>query len=105
VSSHLYKPSLRRFPKTLPEPNYPHHDMVKHVTSSGYVYFRNEKTFFLSSAIAGQSIGLEEEQDSIWRINFMDLDLGFLDEQTMKFTPISPEESFQRISSPSRENS
>ena len=101
----LYKPSLRRFPKTLPEPNYPHHDMVKHVTSSGYVYFRNEKTFFLSSAIAGQSIGLEEEQDSIWRINFMDLDLGFLDEQTMKFTPISPEESFQRISSPSRENS
>ena len=53
----------------------------------------------------GQSIGLEEEQDSIWRINFMDLDLGFLDEQTMKFTPISPEESFQRISSPSRENS
>jgi hypothetical protein len=34
----------------------------------------------------------------------MDLDLGFLDDQTMKFTPISPEESHQRISPPSREN-
>jgi hypothetical protein len=30
-------------------------------------------------------------------------DLGFLDEQTMKFTPISPEDSHQRLSSPSRE--
>jgi transposase InsO family protein len=100
----LYKPSLRRYPRTLPEPNYLHHDMVKHVSSSGYVYFRNGKNFFLSLALADQSIGLEEEQDSIWRINFMDLDLGFLDEQTMRFTPISPEESFQRLSSSSREN-
>ena len=33
--------------------------------------------------------------------NFMDLDLGFLDEQTMKFKPISPEDSDQRLSSPS----
>ena len=57
----------------------------------------------LGGALADQTIGFEEEQDGIWRINFMDLDLGFLDEQTMKFTPISPEDSHQRLSSPSRE--
>ena len=101
--SDLYKPSLRRFPQTLPEPDYPDHDMVKRVNSIGYVYFRNYKAFFLSKALADQPIGFEEEQDSIWRLNFMDLDLGFLDEQTMKFTPISPEESHQRLSSSSRE--
>ena len=73
------------------------------VHGAGTVHFRGLNEFFLSRALAGQTVGLEEEQDGIWRINFMDLDLGFLDEQTMKFTPISPENSDQRISSPSRE--
>jgi hypothetical protein len=53
--------------------------------------------------LVDQTIGLEEEQDGIWRVNFMDLDLGFLDEQTMKFTPISPQESHLQLSQPSKE--
>jgi transposase InsO family protein len=100
----LYKPSLKRYPDSLPEPSYPNHDLVRHVATNGCVYFRARKTFFISCALADQPVGFEEEGDGIWRINFMDLDLGFLDEQTMKFTPISPEESHQRISQPSREN-
>jgi transposase InsO family protein len=99
----IYKPSLKRYPDRLPEPVYSHHDLVRTVHDAGTVHFRGTNKFFVSRALAGQTIGLEEEQDGIWRINFMDLDLGFLDEQTMKFTPISPEESHQRLSSPSRE--
>ena len=99
----LYKPSLKRYPTTLPEPSYPHHDLVRVVRPNGSVYFRGQHSFFISQALADQPVGFEEEQDGIWRINFMDLDLGFLDEQTMKFSPISPEESHQRISQPSRE--
>ena len=98
----LYKLSLKRYPDRLPEPVYSHHDLVRVVHSSGTVHFQGTN-IFVSRALAGQPIGLEEEQDGIWRINFMDLDLGFLDEATMKFTPISPEDSDQRISSPSRE--
>ena len=100
----LYKPSLKRFPDRVPEPVYPDHDLVRHVSGSGYVYFRKGRTFFISTALADQTIGLEEEQDGIWRINFMDLDLGFLDEESMKFASITPEESYQRISLPSRES-
>lgn len=99
----LYKPSLKRFPDHSPEPTYPNHDLVRKVHESGSVLFRDGKNFFISTALAGEAIGFEEEEDGIWRINFMDLDLGFLDEETMKFTPISPEESHQRLSSPSRE--
>jgi len=99
----LYKPSLRRYPDRLPELHYADHDLVRVVHSTGTVHFRALNKFFISQALAGQTIGFEEEQDGIWRINFMDLDLGFLDEQTMKFIPISPEDSDQRISSPSRE--
>jgi hypothetical protein len=58
---------------------------VRVVHSTGTVHFRGLNKFFISRALAGQTIGLEEEQDGIWRINFMDLDLGFFDEQTMKF--------------------
>ena len=98
----IYKPSLKRYPETLPEPNYLQHDLVLPVGSNGSVYFRG-KSFFISMALVDQAVGLEEEQDGIWRINFMDLDLGFLDEEAMKFTPISPEESALRISQPSGE--
>ena len=99
----IYKPSLKRYPDRLPEPTYPHHDLVRQVYSTGSVLFREGKSFFISVALADQAVGFEEEEDGLWRINFMDLDLGFFDEQTMKFTPISPEESQQRISPPSRE--
>jgi transposase InsO family protein len=99
----FYKPSLKRFPDRLPEPTYPNHDLVRKVYESGSVLFREGKSFFISTALAGEAIGFEEEEDGIWRINFMDLDLGFLDDETMKFIPISPEESYQRLSSPSRE--
>jgi putative transposase len=98
----VYKPSLNRYPETLPEPSYLHHDLVRPVRSNGFVYFQG-KTVFISLALADQTIGLEEEQDGIWRISFMDLDLGFLDEQTMRFTPISPEDSQLRLSPPFRE--
>jgi len=99
----LYKASLKRYPDRLPEPTYPDHDLVRQVYPNGSVGFRDGKSFFISAALADQTIGFEEEEDGLWRINFMDLDLGFLDEETVKFTPISPEESHQRISPPSGE--
>jgi len=98
----LYKLSLKRYPDRLPEPVYSHHDLVRVVHSTGTVSFHGTN-ILLSRTLADQPVGFEEEQDGIWRIHFMDLDLGFLDEQTMKFTPISPEDSHQRLSSPSRE--
>jgi len=98
----VHQQSLKRYPEKLAEPVYSNPDLVRVVHSSGTVSF-NRKNVFLSRALIDQPVGFEEEQDGIWRINFMDLDLGFLDEQTMKFTPISPEDSDQRISSSSRE--
>ena len=101
----LYKPSLKRYPDQLPEPVYAHHDLVRVVQSTGGVSFRDNKNFYISQALADQTIGFEEEEDGLWRINFMDLDLGFLDEQTMKFSPISPEDSDHRLRKRDREHS
>jgi transposase InsO family protein len=93
----FYKPSLKRYPDNLPEPVYSHHDLVRVVYPNGSVHFRGQNNFFISQALADQAIGFVEEQDGIWRINFMDVDLGFLDEETMKFSPISPEHSDHRL--------
>jgi transposase InsO family protein len=93
----VYKPSLKRYPDKLPEPVYSHHDLVRVVQASGSVHFRGQNNVFISYALVDQTIGFEEEQDGIWRINFMDLDLGFLDEETMKFSPIAPEDSDHRL--------
>jgi transposase InsO family protein len=101
----LYKPSLNRYPDRLPEPSYPHHDLVRTVHDNGAICFRGKQSVFISRALIDQTIGLEEEQDGIWRINFMDLDLGFLDEETMKFSPISPEDSDHRWAKRDREHS
>jgi putative transposase len=95
----VYRPSRRPFPDHLPDPSYPEHTLVKQVSSCGSVHFKGkEGYFYLGQALAYQPIALEQEDDQIWRVSFMDLDLGFLDEATMKFVAISPEESSLRLS-------
>jgi transposase InsO family protein len=71
----IYKPSPRKLPKTLPEPNYPEHDDVVPVSRIGHIYFRR-KQVYLSSALAFQYVGLREESDGRWLVTFMNLDLG-----------------------------
>ena len=57
----FYKASLKRYPEQLPEPHYPNHDLIKAVSSTGSVHFHGKSGyFFLSQALAGQTIGLEE---------------------------------------------
>jgi len=52
----IYKPSLKRYPDRLPEPTYPNHDLVRQVYASGSVCFREGKSFFISTALADQTI-------------------------------------------------
>src|SRR4029079_9418925 len=58
----LYKPSLRRYPDWLTELHYADHDLVRVVHSTGTVHFRALNKFFISQALAGQTIGFKKEQ-------------------------------------------
>jgi len=85
----VYIPSVKTFPLHLPEPTYPSYDMTKSVASGGKVHFKGKRQyFFLGESLNGQKVGLIEEEEDIWRVSFMDLDLGFLDARTMKFKPL-----------------
>ena len=43
---------------------------------------------FLSSALAGEQVGLRELEDNLWLVSFLYLDLGLLDLRTSKVRPI-----------------
>ncbi|MBL6989487.1 MAG: hypothetical protein ISR65_06900 [Bacteriovoracaceae bacterium] len=44
--------------------------------------------FFLSSVFGGQPIGLNEVDDDLWLVSFMDYDLGYYDLKEREFAVI-----------------
>ena len=87
VPSDFYRPSLRTFPNALPELLYPLHDSTKMVAANGTIKFGRDKCVHIGEALAYQNVGLREEDDGLWRISFMDLDLGLYDGDEKKFKP------------------
>lgn len=76
----LYQPSSRLY-RGLGDVEYPFHDRVITVTQCGRLCFGRRK-INLSTALAGQPVGIREVGDRIWLVSFMDYDLGFFDHET-----------------------
>jgi putative transposase len=68
-------------------PEYPFHDKTIMVTHCGRICF-GKKKINLSTALAGQPVGLKEVGDGIWLVSFMDYDLGYFDFEGIRFEPI-----------------
>jgi putative transposase len=86
VPKEFYKSSLRPFPKELPEIQYPLHDSVKMVGGNGTMKI-GKLSVHLTDALSYQPVGVREEDLGLWRISFMDLDLGLFDGDEKKFKP------------------
>jgi transposase InsO family protein len=89
----VYRSSSKPFSGSLPEPTYPLHDLHMRVTSCGHVRIPGNRLaggFFLSSALVGHRVGLRELGGGRWLVSFLDLDLGTVDQNTNRFTPITP---------------
>jgi putative transposase len=69
------------------DPEYPFHDKTVMVTHCGRICVGKTK-INLSTALAGQPIGLKEVGDGIWLVSFMDYDLGYFDLEGIRFEPI-----------------
>jgi transposase InsO family protein len=85
-----YEPSLRQYPRRLPEPEYETGWEVRSVGRSGQFKF-SSRDVFISHALAGQEIGLQPlqpDQERYWKVHFMNCDLGVLDQNiTRIWTP------------------
>jgi putative transposase len=78
-----YRPSLRPFPRQLPELEYPAHFRVERVYPNGVISFQ-ETQWYLTGCLAGESVGLEEVDDGRWAVYFGSIPLGALDERLAK---------------------
>jgi len=79
----LYQSSPRPYPPQLPEPEYPGHFEVRSVRRGGEIKWQGE-FLFLSEALAGERVGLEEYEDGLWAVYFGSLLLAKFDERERK---------------------
>ena len=77
VPADVYQPSNRPY-TGLPEISYPFHDRDKLVTACGRICMHRKK-INISTALAGQRLGIKEVEDGIWLVSFMLYDLGYID--------------------------
>ena len=82
----VYRRSPRVY-RGLEELTYPFHDATITVTHCGRICFKGRKVN-LSHALAGQSVGITQVGDRIWLVTFMQYDLGYFDDETVRVEPI-----------------
>jgi putative transposase len=81
----VYTPSVRAY-EPPPQPDYPFHDRTVCVTRCGRICVYKRK-INLSTAFAGQTVGVTEVADQIWLVSFMHYDLGFFDNEKGRVEP------------------
>jgi putative transposase len=75
-----YVDSPRAYPERLPPLEYPHHFLVKKITTGGTFRFQHQ-LLYLANAMVDQHIGFEETDDGICAIHFNTVLLATFDER------------------------
>lgn len=83
----VYKSSERKY-KGIPDLHYPLHDKEQVITSKGLLLLSGKRNVFVSAVLASQPVGLTEMDDGIWKVTFMEYDLGYFDDESCHFTPL-----------------
>ena len=73
-----YQPSTRAYPSRLPEVEYPDDWEVRVVSYGGQVRWAGERVF-VSHALDGERVGLEQIEEERWRVWFSFYEIGVLD--------------------------
>jgi transposase InsO family protein len=84
----VYEPSMRRMPERLPEPAYPVEAAARRVRTSGEIKWRGDLVY-ISSALVGEVIAVEETEDGDWAVRFFDRRLGTIDRKEPKLRRIA----------------
>jgi len=82
----LYSSSGRLY-QGIPERNYPFHDKTVVVTRCGRLCLHRKKVN-LSTCLVDQAVGIEEVEDGIWLVSFMDYHLGDIDWEEKTLQPL-----------------
>jgi transposase InsO family protein len=86
----VYQPSAIPCPPTLPTLDYPTCDDVRRVGAKGTLHLWGRRNLYLSSALAGEYVGLREDaaMPDRWLVLFANLNLGYVEPGSDHFTPL-----------------
>ena len=80
----VYRSSKRIFRERLDPVQYPLHDTTRLVSSEGSIKI-DDRPYVIARAFGGENVGLRELEDGTWLINFLELELGYLDTRAGRF--------------------
>jgi putative transposase len=83
VPAQWYRPSVRAYPATVAEVEYPGHFEVRRVRTTGEIKWQGA-CVYLSEALVGEPVGLDAVSDRHWKISFGPIALALLDTHTRK---------------------
>ena len=87
--SEVYMPSPTPHPTRLPELAYPTHDDVLLVSGKGLIHMPGRRQVYLAQALSGELVGIREETADRWLVTFAQLDLGYVEPGSNRFTPVT----------------
>lgn len=82
-----YRPAQREYPRHLSDPVYPGHFELRRVRRGATIKWRGSE-LYLSQALAGETVGLEQRAGGLWLIHFAACPLALLDEENMQIRPL-----------------
>jgi hypothetical protein len=78
--------SPRPYPARLEDPWYDATHQVRRVNQNGQIKWKGELVF-VSEAVRRELVGLAETERGDWTVRFMQIELGYIDRRTRRFTP------------------
>ena len=81
-------------PRRLPEPNYPAGADVRRVRSNGEIKWKGNYVF-VSTALVGEPLAIEETSASQWLVRFYAAPIGYIDPKQNKLRPLEGGEGTQ----------
>ena len=82
ASVHEY--SLKTFPEKISHYDYPPHLEQWYVTLNGAIRWKSFYWVYMSRALAGKHVGMEELGNGIWKVYYRDVFLGYFNEKKIK---------------------
>ena len=79
----VYRRSPRSMPARLPEPDYPSGSVLRQVRSNGEIKWDGDFVH-ICSALAGETVAVEETEDGHWRVRFFNVPIAIIDRDTRK---------------------
>jgi len=84
-----YRGSDRQYPSRIAELEYPGQFELRQVRTNGEIKWQGEMVY-LTEALIGESVGLEEVSDAHWKLWFGPIALGIFDNRSRKLLSFSP---------------